>query len=429
MEKCGETSWRDSAVQNPERILFVFGCSLRIGGHLRSGLAMARHLIAMGRQVAVAASDGVSEMVDAYRAAGAMVHFIPELERYSRFPSRAGAQQLLDIARQHQSELVHAQDFPSVARGYWVASRLRVPFVFTAAGGAFRHNQPPRTTHTIVFSREQYDDLYPNWYRIPADRLHLIRARIDTSIYRPGPVDPAFVARLGLPTGGRKVVMAVRLEENKRPWLNGMMEFAESSAGIHVVIAGEGPLLDELKDRARRINEKRGSAWVHLVGPLFRVEDLNSFFNYADVVAGSGRGILEAMACGKPVANLGERGECDVMDDQTIGPAAHCNFSGRHFRNRPTQSLTTSEALGPLMVDDDRLARLSRFSLEYISREMDSRIGAEQLASVYRKAMLTKSTPGDYWRWNLLAARRVAGAILARRLGAKQGSRPLLGAE
>ncbi|HWL93681.1 MAG TPA: glycosyltransferase [Phycisphaerae bacterium] len=402
------------------RVLFVFGCLLRIGGHLRSALAMARHLISMGHGVAVAASGGVDEMVNAYRDIGATVHFIPELEQYSRLPSRSGAKRLLEIARSERIGLVHAQDFPSIARGYWVAARLGLPFVFTAAGGAFRHNQPPRKTHTIVFSREQYDDLYPNWYRIPPDRLHLIRARIDTSAYHPAPVDADFLARFGLPASGRKLVMAVRLWENKRPWLVSMMDFAEQQAlsGVpaQVVIAGEGALLRELKQWAARINSGRRGQIVHLPGAIFGVEDLKSLYNYADVVAGSGRGILEAMACGKAVANLGERGECEVIDEDTIEDAAYYNFSGRHFRARNAPAAAIQQALGELMKDSQRLNRLGQFSLSYIHREMDAGIGAAQLAGVYQKAAGERSKSTDYWRWNLLAARRIAGAILAKRI-------------
>ena len=53
------------------------------------------------------------------------------------------------------------------------------------------------------------------------------------------------------------------------------------------------------------------------IGPVYGTADLVQLYNHADVMVGSGRGILEAMACGKAAIVLGESGEGEILDAST----------------------------------------------------------------------------------------------------------------
>ena len=138
---------------------------------------------------------------------------------------------------------------------------------------------------------------------------------------------------------------------------------------------------------------------LRFIGPIFKPEEMARFYNYSDLVIGSGRGILEAMSCGKPVVILGENYEAELVGPDNIEEIAYYNFSGRHFRQRKTPCETLSDLLKRLVEDTEQMRRLGEYSLEYIRTKMDAQIGAEQLVEVYSKAIERKSVLTDLLVW------------------------------
>ncbi len=380
------------------KIIYTFGYSLQTGGHFKSALSLMSNLVLAGHQLTVlAAPGGIDEIIREFTVAGADIQYIPQLERSSRFPLISGARPIARIARERSVDIIHAQDFISASHAYLAAILSGKAFVLTEAGGAFKHHLPPRDSETVLFSQELLDATHKA-YPKRKDRLHLIRARIDTSLYKPEKVESEFVEEYGLPESGLKIVVATRLDAQKSSWLDLITRIAqtivEESVDLKIIAATYGDLLPLLRDRADQVNKNsaRGSV-IHLVGQIKSLKHMIQLYSYADVVIGSGRGILEAMACRKPVVVLGENGEGEILAPENIEETAYYNFSGRHFRYRPEPPESVIVLLRDLLMDPDRRGRLADFSYEYIQREMDARIGAEQLAKVYAEALERK--PGS----------------------------------
>lgn len=390
------------------QIIYVFGYPLQTGGHFKSALSMVRKLEAMGHHVIVlAAPGGAEEIGQEFTGTGAEFITVAGLKKYIYFPSVFGARRIVRIAKEHLVDIIHAQDFLSVGPAYLASILLGSVFVYTKAGGPFTHELPPKAVDTVIFSQELMDAL-PKAYRLIEDNLHLIRARIDRDVYKPEEVNSAFVREYGLGESGKKVVMAMRLAWGKKAWLKAIMEAAESlaasSTDVCIVIAGDGPLLPMLRERAAQINRKsKDGPVLHFIGPIVGLKEINQFYNYGDVVAGSGRGILEAMACRKPVVVLGENGEGEVVGPENIENIAYFNFSGRHFRHRSNPAGSLPLLLKDLLRDENRQRQLGDYSCEYIRTQMDARIGAEQLLDVYQKALNKRSSLIDYAEWSVRA--------------------------
>ena len=138
---------------------------------------------------------------------------------------------------------------------------------------------------------------------------------------------------------------------------------------------------------------------LRFIGPIFKPEEMARFYNYSDLVIGSGRGILEAMACGKPVVILGENYEAEVVGPDNIEEIAYYNFSGRHFRQRKKSCETLSDLLKRLVKDTDQMQRLGEHSIDYIRSKIDAQLGTEQLVEVYSKAIERKSVLADLFVW------------------------------
>jgi glycosyltransferase involved in cell wall biosynthesis len=197
----------------------------------------------------------------------------------------------------------------------------------------------------------------------------------------------------------------------------------DSAEPVRIIIAGEGPLSEEMRARAATVvRESSGDPVLVPIGPVYGTPDLVQLYNHADVMIGSGRGILEAMACRKAAIVLGEQGEGEILDASTIGAAAHANFSGRHFRERSDLFKPLAELIGSLLGDADALAAAGEFSYRYILDEFDARIGAEALVDVYEKAIAEPARMADCLGWfarhRLGLVRRRLGTILPGAFGA-----------
>jgi len=405
------------------KILSVFAIPIRIGGHFKSALAHIKCLREMGHDVWVMAPGGVPEMVGEFTAAGASVCDSWHGPPVRRLPSTQGADELIQLGARENVDLLHVQDPLALAPCFAAAIRLKAGLVLTAAGGALTETVPPRGVETVLFSKELLDNVM-RAYPVRRDRLSIIRARIDTRVYRQMEVGDAFISKYNLPTTGRKVVMAVRVAETKRPWLDNLMRFAErvgnEQSGPQVVLAGEGPLLDEYEKRASGINRRCvGRARCHVIGPVFAIQELCQLHNYADVVVGHGRGILEAMACGKPAVILGEGGQGALVGPDNVEEIAHYNFSGRHFRHRHGSGEDLPALLRALITDERRLAEAGRFSHKYIRDHMAAETGAKQLLAVYEKALGRRHSRADFIRWYLTVAKVKAAQACRRRLGGR----------
>ena len=252
------------------------------------------------------------------------------------------------------------------------------------------------------------------------DNITVIRTRLDTDVYKPTDVEPAFVEKYSLPKKGRTIVMAIRVEKSKKPWLDNLLKFAEGVGDeiddINVVVAGDGELLDHYVRRADEINTRRGSSIVRFIGPIFEVPEMIRLYNFADIIVGNGRGIMEAMACRKPVVVLGENGEGAAVGPENIDDVAKFNFSGRHFRHHKGACDSVS-LLKELITDDKWQAKGAQFCFDYIRKYMDAEIGSKEIRAVCQRAVNRKHSSMEYLRWYVRIVKAVLGGWMSRRLG------------
>ncbi len=403
-------------------ILSVFGWGIRIGGHFKSALAHMKCLSRMGHHLYVLMPGGESagDVVREFTDCGIEIHLFTKSPTRGRFPSYRGAGDIVKICKDKKIDIIHAHDFTSFSSSFAAALRMRKGIIFTKPGGPANNLFPPRTVDAILYSEELMEGMVTQ-YNLDPDNIYLIRARIDTDSYKPEQVTAAFMQQYKLPQAGRKIVMATRLEDNKKPWIDMMLNFAERLAEkdepTHIVIAGEGKLLEEMKSNPSSMDKNNlVGRIVHFIGPLFTIRELNQLYNYADVVVGNGRGILEAMACGKPVIILGEQEEAELVNADNINAVAYFNFSGRHFRPQVRGDNGLMPLLYKLITDQQLLAEAGRFSSDYIKKYMMAEIGATEVLAVYQRALLKKHSYRDYLQWYLKLIWAISLASSKRRL-------------
>jgi glycosyltransferase involved in cell wall biosynthesis len=186
---------------------------------------------------------------------------------------------------------------------------------------------------------------------------------------------------------------------------------------IQIVIVGEGPLVDEIRSHPGVMGtDKLIGRIVYFKGPMYKISEINQLYNYADIVLGNGRGILEAMACGKPVVIVNEIGAGEAVCHENIKDVAFFNFSGRHIRNDGQSHGSLHTVLRALIDDGDMRKRFGQYLYVYIKQNMDAEIGAKQLLGVYERSLYKPLRIIDLISWNLKVTYTILGLAVQRRV-------------
>ncbi|MFO1239607.1 MAG: glycosyltransferase family 4 protein [Sphingomonadaceae bacterium] len=138
----------------------------------------------------------------------------------------------------------------------------------------------------------------PDYYE--RNQMHwtcaLIPNGIDVNLFRPG---PSMREKFGLPQTGLVILMVSALIPSKRV-ADGIRAVSQL-AGAHLVVAGDGPLRDEIRQLAKELLPNRFtrvSVAGHEMPLLYRSADV---FLHLSKEESFGNVYIEAMACGLPI--------------------------------------------------------------------------------------------------------------------------------
>ena len=151
-------------------------------------------------------------------------------------------------------------------------------------------------------------------------QLHLLPNGVDHRIFAPRDADPALRARWGIPPGVPVAGFVGRLSEEKGPerFLAAALRVHAKVPDAHFVLAGEGPMREELET----FIERQAMDYVHLVGVQ---ADMPAVYAQLDVLVSSSKSegmplaLMEAMACGVPVVARRVGGVTDIVLHGTTG--------------------------------------------------------------------------------------------------------------
>jgi glycosyltransferase involved in cell wall biosynthesis len=214
--------------------------------------------------------------------------------------------------------------------------------------------------------------------------LRVVGLPTDIHTFAPDPAKRADGRRsLGLSDDAQVLGYVGKLVEEKglRTLLRAFAEVAEAHETAHLVLAGGGPLKNELLESAAALGL---SNRVHLPGVIHN-SDLPAFMNALDVFVlpsetrrnwreQFGRVVVEAMSCGVPVVGS-DSGEIPTV----LGEA------GLIFPEGDWRALASQ--LCCLLDDPTRRARLSRLGREQVLRHFSVEQIAAQHAAIYREVL------------------------------------------
>ena len=344
------------------KILFIIGWPLNQGGHIHSTLNHIKYLVRQGHHVILLAPEG--KKINEFISVGAIYFKMPEHYLLSVL-------YILGLALTRKVDIIHAMDYEAIKKSIFARIILRRPFVYSKAGGTSPSYKIPPVDSLIVFSSELYDQLNPKTPQ--GTPVYLIKERIDLEIFRP--------MKFKKESSTKIIFMAMRLEPQKSKWLDNLIDQIEihysDLSGYQFCIAGNGSLFNHYKLLGQGINQNAGCELIRFVGSVDTAKDMSYWYNSADLVIGHGRGIIEAMACGKNVIILGEGHEAELINQKNINEIAYYNFSGRHFRYR-TMIQDTS-----LITCINGSCKPNDWNYIYVKDNYSAEVGAEKMIELY----------------------------------------------
>lgn len=330
-------------------------------------VTIAEHLTQQGHDVALHARFRSADFVATVRERGITV-----LDELERMPADA-----FDVAytQHHTSALAVRFNFP------------RLPILHASLGVLPDLEQPPvldlGISRFLALSEEVHDNLVSQG--VPAKHVAIFRNIVDGARFTPsGPVSK---------TPRRALVLSYKIDEARLSLIR------ESCArlGINVVKAPERP------------------------GASLSQEQVVRLINEVDIVFSLGRGVIEAMMCGRVPFVLDYLGGDGLVTPDNVMSLAECNFSGRrHRRDYSPDELT--EELRTYNAE-------AGFELRTIAlSEFDADKGVTRLVAMLREAQ--SSYPRGFTMEPPLAVERVfRAASVSREFGRMERDLDMMGLE
>ncbi|MCM3628272.1 glycosyltransferase [Paenibacillus glycanilyticus] len=367
--------------RNRIRLLMVMD-SLAVGGTETYVLSLVKAFPSLGVMPVYAGGTGV--MYEAYARAGCPIHRVGLTAEQLMDPAwqKQAESALMQIMRSRRIDLVHIHQTPSGLYAAEAARKLGIPVVFTVHGAYYPQDQLQlmKTAGCTFVSVSPPVQAYLDQQGIPS---HLIANGIDFEQYRSEP-SSYLRTKLRIPEGEKVVVYASRLAWDKAAVCAMLIRAARAirlNEGIplHVVIAGSGNQAAAIAELAEAANLECRTSFVHLVGNQMQLRD---YYNLGDLVVGTGRVALEAMACGKPVLAIGNHGYFGFVNQPVYDEAWQYYFGDHDSKERPSEQ-RIGEAISEALAFPGKLEEMGRQGQAWAREHFLIRDKALQMRQLY----------------------------------------------
>ena len=295
------------------------------------------------------------------------------------FPSPRNIDALSRLVRERRIDVTHGYEWgPGLELFAATGLTGPMPTVTTVMSMSVPH-ELPRHTDLVVGTA----DLARGQVGL-RDRVHVMEPPIDTRLNRPAGGRAARL-RLGLGPDDLVVSVVCRLTPNLDKLagvLTAMDVVADltRSCEVRMVVAGEGPGLDEVRSRASDINTATGTETIIVTGAL---ADPSAAYDAADVVLGMGSSALKGMAFSKPLVVQGEAGYWRLLDEESLPTFLQVGWFGHGGRG----PLDLEPILGSLVDDEPRRTALGELGRQVVVSRYGLDAATDQLLAIYDDAI------------------------------------------
>lgn len=368
--------------------LLFFTRRLAVGGCQINAINLAVALVRQGHRVTFMAEEG--PLVDQVLAGGMDFEHIDYIGR--RHPSLKVMRKLADQVKKSEIDVVQAFDPQPIMEAYGSQMWHKQPVYGLVAAPYLPSFRLPKSREIALVNpnhREQYIRLM-GW---KPDRLRLVVARLDCERYKPKQTNASVVfGKYGVDSRFPIITLVTRVHPDKWPaielFLSAVQRWQETRSNVlpaQFLVVGGGPLFSQLKERVAPLSNR---------GILFatgEILDIPQVMNASTLVLGMASTCQQALACGRPVIVLGERGFSDICQPSNFEflSAHHFNV---HQQVDDEQPESLCRQIERIISSPNLAAQLGTFGREVANEHFDSEIGARQLEDVYKR-LIEAETP------------------------------------
>jgi len=366
----------------PLSIMMVLD-SMGTGGTETHVISLAGALTRSGHKVSVVSADG--ELHRQFEEAGCSVHLVPDwgITVEARLKVR---DKLLEVISDEGIQCIHGHQTPSGLQAASVARIKGIPFVFTAHGTYY-----PRDQLRMLLAQSKsvisVSEPVAHYIRQLGFQSDVIPNGIDLTQFYPADRSP-IRSKIGIAEDTGLILYASRLAWGKATACDTMLRamkdlYRNGWNKLHLVVAGNGPQYGAIKQLADFIHFEIGHTLITLVGQQSQMLD---YYHAADIVVGSGRVALEALACEKPVLAMGNHGYFGwVAPDRYDQAWSH--YFGDHGSIAPCSRYRISADIADGYRNLESLKASGREGRRWVERDFHIECSMKRVLSIYQSAI------------------------------------------
>ncbi len=301
---------------------------------------------------------------------------------------------LREIIYSRNIHVVHAHSRAASWVAYFAARQSEVPLISTVHGRQHVHLSSKLFRiygEKIIAVCEEIKEQLVRDLGIAERKIVVIRNGLNLNEFRPKRKAVALRRKLRIPSSHRVISLVGRLSGPKgdvvKLFVSEIVPLIRANIRkLTFLIVGGMDIPNEFVELAGRVNQICGDNTVRLLGYKENVAD---YFEASDIVVGSGRVAVEALALGKPVIGLGESNYVGVIDEQCHNDALRTNFGDAGEKQEIDPQQVADDVVSVLR-DRKKRKHVSRWGLKIVGEQFDIRFLSEQIERVYAGALMIK---------------------------------------
>lgn len=246
-----------------------------------------------------------------------------------------------EYIKDNNIEIIHCHPHDALQIGTDIADNLILPVVCTYHGlWGWNYQVHNKINKLLAVSTEVYNILLQDNY--PLEKLEIIQNGIDSKK----------IFCKNLINKDNTILFIGRLDTDKYYSLTHIIKAMENM-NIKLYVAGMGSHYDQLKAEVPQ--------WVIMLG---FIQNINDVVNDASIVISTGRGIREAMLCGKSCISMDACWYDGIVNESSIKDLEYSNFSGRSNGKVPiTEEVVKRDILK--LLDKNEQIRIGSWAKDY----------------------------------------------------------------
>ena len=271
--------------------------------------------------------------------------------------------QLGDIINKYKVDIIHLHSDESAGTGLMLHQITNVPFVITWHG-AYCFDSFPQIAdkaEEIICVSEEVSDLLCIQHPEAQKKITVIQNGVDITEFKPVSAHKSL----------KEITFVSRVGEDRKVGLKTVIEGFLKSSFKKLNIVG-----------LNKTDHKVYDSKINFVG---EIENVSDFLTRADVFIGTGRGVREAMACGRPCIVMSNWGYDGIVMPASKKKLEYANFSGRGI----SKPLSPDSLLHDLRLLENRELRnkLGQYGRFLAENEYDNQKTTDKTEIIYNQVI------------------------------------------